>query len=92
MGEKLDDLEPFHPERMASRILGMGDVLTLIEKAQTQVDEKEAMKMAQKLKENSFDMNDLLEQMQPDQKNGAAQADHVHDTRRRQSAQGCGCR
>ena len=63
IGEKLEDLEPFHPERMASRILGMGDVLTLIEKAQTQVDEKEAMKMAQKLKENSFDMNDLLEQM-----------------------------
>lgn len=70
MGEKLDDLEPFHPERMASRILGMGDVLTLIEKAQTQVDEKEAMKMAQKIKDNSFDMNDLLEQMRQIKKMG----------------------
>ena len=70
IGEKLDDLEPFHPERMASRILGMGDVLTLIEKAQTQVDEKEAMKMAQKLKENSFDMNDLLNQMRQIKKMG----------------------
>lgn len=70
MGEKLDDLEPFHPERMASRILGMGDVLTLIEKAQTQVDEKEALKMAQKLKENSFDMNDLLNQMRQIKKMG----------------------
>ena len=63
MGEKLDDFEPFHPERMASRILGMGDVLTLIEKASTQVDEKDAKKLAQKLKENKFDLDDLLEQM-----------------------------
>ncbi|MBS5660937.1 MAG: signal recognition particle protein [Clostridiales bacterium] len=70
MGEKLDDIEPFHPDRMASRILGMGDVLTLIEKAQTQVDEKEAMKMAQKIKDNSFDMNDLLEQMRQIKKMG----------------------
>ena len=62
-GEKIDDLEPFHPERMASRILGMGDVLTLIEKAQGAVDEKEAAKLAQKMKENSFDMNDLLENL-----------------------------
>lgn len=62
-GEKLDDLEVFHPERMASRILGMGDVLTLIEKAQNEVDEAEAAKMAQKLKENSFDMNDLLDNL-----------------------------
>lgn len=70
MGEKLEDLEPFHPERMASRILGMGDVLTLIEKAQTQVDEKEAMKLAKKLKENSFDLNDLLDQMKQFKKMG----------------------
>ena len=76
-------LEPFHPERMASRILGMGDVLTLIEKAQTTIDEKEARRNgADKLKENSFDMNDLLEQMSPDQKNGAAEADYVDDSRR----------
>ena len=63
-GEKLDNLEPFYPDRMASRILGMGDVLTLIEKAQSAVDEQKALEMAQKLKEQSFDMNDLLEQMQ----------------------------
>lgn len=63
MGEKLDDLEPFHPERMASRILGMGDVLTLIEKAQNALDEKKADEMLAKMKQNSFDMNDLLDQM-----------------------------
>ena len=63
-GEKLTDLEPFYPDRMASRILGMGDVLTLIEKAQSTVDEQKAMEMAKKLKEQNFDMNDLLEQMQ----------------------------
>ena len=61
--EKLDDPEVFHPDRMASRILGMGDVLTLIEKAQDEVDEKKAAEVAQKLKENSFDMEDLLEQI-----------------------------
>ena len=63
-GEKLDNLEPFYPDRMASRILGMGDVLTLIEKAKSTVDEQKAMEMAKKLKEQNFDMNDLLEQMQ----------------------------
>ena len=63
MGEKLDDIELFHPERMASRILGMGDVLTLIEKAQNALDEKKADEMLTKMKQNSFDMNDLLEQM-----------------------------
>ena len=63
VGEQLDELEPFHPERMASRILGMGDVLTLIEKAQSSIDEKKSIEMLQKMKQNSFDMNDLLEQM-----------------------------
>ena len=63
-GEKMDDLEPFHPDRMASRILGMGDVLTLIEKAQTAIDEEQALKMAKKLKEASFDLNDYLEQFE----------------------------
>ncbi len=62
VGEKMEDLEPFHPDRMASRILGMGDVLTLIEKAQSAIDEEEAKKMAKKLKEASFDLNDFLEQ------------------------------
>ncbi len=71
IGEKIDDLEPFHPERMASRILGMGDVLTLIEKAQDAVDEKEAAELAKKMKENSFDMNDLLDQLRQIRKMGS---------------------
>lgn len=62
MGEKLDDFEQFHPERMASRILGMGDVLTLIEKAENVMSKKEAEKLTRKFKENKFDMNDLLDQ------------------------------
>lgn len=63
IGEKIEDLELFHPERMASRILGMGDVLTLIDKAQASINERDAQKMVQKLQENKFDMNDLLDQM-----------------------------
>ncbi len=63
MGEKLDDFEQFHPERMASRILGMGDVLTLIEKAENVMSQKEAEKLTKKFKENTFDMDDLLDQM-----------------------------
>lgn len=63
-GEKPEDLEPFYPDRMASRILGMGDVLTLIEKAQTAIDEEQALKMAKKLKEASFDLNDYLDQFE----------------------------
>jgi len=62
VGEKLDDLDEFHPDRMASRILGMGDVLSLIEKAESQLDEKKAEEAARKLQENKFDMNDLLDQ------------------------------
>ena len=73
IGEKLDDLEEVHPERMASRILGMGDVLTLIEKAESSMDLKESEKMARKLKENSFDLNDLLSQMQQMKKMGSIQ-------------------
>lgn len=63
VGEKLDDLEVFHPERMASRILGMGDVLTLIEKAEAAADEKAAEETAKRLMENKFDMNDMLVQL-----------------------------
>lgn len=63
-GEKMDQLEPFHPERMASRILGMGDVLTLIEKAQEQVDEKKAKELEQKMRSMSFTFEDFLEQME----------------------------
>lgn len=61
-GEKIGDLEAFHPDRMASRILGMGDVLTLIEDAQARIDEKEARKTAERLMQNQFDFNDMLEQ------------------------------
>ncbi len=63
-GEKMEDIEPFHPDRMASRILGMGDVLTLIEKAQTAIDEEQANNLARKLRESSFDLNDYLEQFE----------------------------
>ncbi len=62
IGEKLDDLEVFHPDRMASRILGMGDVLTLIEEAQLKIDQKAAQKTAQKMIQNKMDLNDLLDQ------------------------------
>src|SRR5690625_2876483 len=62
-GEKLDELEVFHPERMASRILGMGDVLTLIEKAQKQVDEKQVKQLEEKMRTMSFTFDDFLEQM-----------------------------
>jgi len=63
MGEKLDAIEVFHPDRMASRILGMGDVLTLIEKAEQAVDQKKAEEMAEKLMKNRFTLQDYLEQM-----------------------------
>ncbi|WP_088005902.1 signal recognition particle protein [Indiicoccus explosivorum] len=63
MGEKLDALEPFHPERMASRILGMGDMLSLIEKAQTNVDEAKAKELEEKFRTQSFTFDDFLEQL-----------------------------
>ena len=62
-GEKLDQIEPFHPDRMASRILGMGDVLTLIEKAEQAFDEKKAVEMAEKLKQNKFTLNDYYDNL-----------------------------
>ena len=61
-GEKLDQLETFHPSRMASRILGMGDVLSLIERAEMSLDEKKAAELERKLAKNKFDLNDLLDQ------------------------------
>lgn len=64
IGEKVGDLEPFYPDRMASRILGMGDVLTLIEKAQQAVDEKEMKKMEEKLRKNAFTLEDFLTQFE----------------------------
>jgi signal recognition particle subunit SRP54 len=69
-GEKTDALEPFYPDRLASRILGMGDVLTLIERAQEHYDEKQAARMAEKLRKNAFTLQDMLDQMQQLQKMG----------------------
>lgn len=71
MGEKLDDLEPFHPNRMASRILGMGDILTLIEKAQASIDEKKAQELEKKLREQQFTLEDFLDQLQQLKKIGS---------------------
>jgi len=70
LGEKLDALEPFHPDRMASRILGMGDMMSLIEKAQESVDHEEALKLAKKLKKNSFDLEDFRSQLKQVKKLG----------------------
>lgn len=70
MGEKLSDLEQFYPDRMASRILGMGDILSLIEKAETQVDEEKAKELSQKLRKAEFDYNDFLDQMSQIKKMG----------------------
>jgi len=70
MGEKLNDLEPFYPDRMASRILGMGDVLSLIEKAQEAFDEKKALELEKKMRSQQFTLDDFLEQMQQIKKMG----------------------
>lgn len=71
VGEKLDELDEFHPDRMASRILGMGDVLSLIERVESEIDQKKAEEAAKRLKENKFDMNDLLAQFQQIKKMGS---------------------
>jgi len=70
IGEKLNDLEPFYPERMASRILGMGDVLSLIEKAQAVFDEKKAFELEKKLRTQQFTLDDFLDQLQQLKKMG----------------------
>ncbi|MCM3709967.1 signal recognition particle protein [Sporosarcina luteola] len=70
MGEKMDALEPFHPERMASRILGMGDVMSLIEKAQENVDEEKAKELEQKFRTQTFTLDDFLDQLQQVKKMG----------------------
>ena len=70
MGEKLSDLEQFYPDRMASRILGMGDILTLIDKAQAEIDEEKAKELEKKIRKAEFDFNDFLEQMNQMKKMG----------------------
>ncbi|HVW21652.1 MAG TPA: signal recognition particle protein [Opitutaceae bacterium] len=72
-GEKAGDFDPFHPDRLASRILGMGDVVSLVEKAQSAIDEKEAQRMAEKLRKAEFDLEDFLAQMQQIKKLGPMQ-------------------
>lgn len=74
VGEKIDDLDEFYPDRMASRILGMGDVLSLIEKVESEIDEKKAEETAKRLAENKFDMNDLLEQFRQIKKMGSVKS------------------
>ena len=69
-GEKLDMIEPFHPDRMASRILGMGDVLTLIEKAEQALDQKKAAELEQKMRANKFTLADFYDQLLPDSEDG----------------------
>ena len=71
VGEKLDELEPFHPDRMANRILGMGDMMSLIEKAQETYDAKQAEKLEKKLQKNKFDLNDLMDQYEQMTKMGS---------------------
>ena len=71
LGEKITDLDVFHPERMADRILGMGDVLTLVEKAQEEIDEKEARRTVNKMMSGKFDLNDMLDQMKKVQRMGS---------------------
>jgi len=71
VGEKLDALEPFYPDRMASRIMGMGDVMSLIERAQAEYDEKEALKLAKKLKKREFDLEDFQSQLKQMKKMGS---------------------
>ncbi len=71
VGEKLDALEPFHPDRMASRILGMGDIVTLVEKAQEQFDGEKAEKLQERLRKNEFTFDDFLEQLKQVKKMGS---------------------
>ena len=69
-GEKTDALEVFHPDRLAGRILGMGDILTLVERAQEHVDQKQAAKLEEKMRKGSFTLDDMLDSMQQMQKMG----------------------
>ena len=87
VGEKLDGLEAFHPERMAARILGMGDVLSLVEEARKSVDVEEAQKLADKIKRGKgFDLDDFKQQIVPDAQDGR----HVGDDRQAAGATGAG--
>ena len=82
-GEKLDEFEPFHPERMASRILGMGDVVSLVEKAAEAVSEDDAKRMEEKMRKGEFTLEDFLEQLRADEKARLAGKRHGDAARRR---------
>jgi signal recognition particle subunit SRP54 len=71
VGEKIEDLDPFHPDRIASRILGMGDIVSLVEKAQETIDQAEAERMQEKMSKNTFDLQDYLEQLERVNKMGS---------------------
>ena len=73
VGEKVDDIEAFHPDRMASRILGMGDVVSLVEKAQESFDQEQAERLQKKMAKNTFDLQDYLEQLESMNKMGSAE-------------------
>jgi signal recognition particle subunit SRP54 len=89
VGEKLSDIEVFTPERMASRILGMGDVLSIIEKAEESFSEEEAIKLEERLKKQSFDLNDYLVQLKQMKKNGLNIFYIENDTRFIKQAKQC---
>ena len=92
VGEGLDDLEPFHPDRMASRILGMGDVMSLIEKAEATFDEAEAEKAAKKLQKGEFTLEDFLAQFQSHEADGASEGHPCYDPGLRFAHARGGCR
>ena len=83
VGEKLDQFERFHPDRMAQRILGMGDVMSLIEKAEAQIEEDEAKELERKMRRNEFTLEDFLKQLKTDPAHGPAAVDPGHDPRPR---------
>jgi signal recognition particle subunit SRP54 len=78
-GEKMDTLDVFHPDRMAQRILGMGDIVSFVEKAQEQFDEKEAKRLEKKIKKNKFDFNDFLSQLDQIKAHGRYQEPAQYD-------------
>ena len=86
-GEKLEQFERFHPDRMAQRILGMGDVMSLIEKAEREFDEDEALELERKLRRNEFGLDDFLDQLQDDPQDGPADEPARDDPRARRRQQ-----
>jgi signal recognition particle subunit SRP54 len=86
LGEKIDALETFHPDRVAGRILGMGDIVGLVEKAQATVEAESRRDCAAKIKKGEFDFDDMLSQLAPGAEDGRPRRRHGHAARRRQDA------